>query len=132
MVRAARPLAIQVKEMTWDVPFPTFGAVSELINWLRSQGLNVSEGGHTFYLPPQKNLGDIIPEIVNFYPPGCGFKILKNFGPPRRTTYLVKDRPFFFMGRLVGKPQDQLVVANYIALIRYRTQVWDLACWKRS
>jgi hypothetical protein len=57
-------------EMTWDVPFPTFGAVSELINWLRSQGLNVSEGGHTIYLPPQKNLGDFIPDIVNFYPHG--------------------------------------------------------------
>ena len=118
-------------EMTWDVPFPTFGAVSELINWLRSQGLNVSEGGHTIYLPPQKNLGDFIPEIVNFYPPGCGFKILKNFGPPRQTAYLVKDRmPFFFMGRLVGTPQDQLVLANYMRSLDIGPRVWDLACWK--
>lgn len=118
-------------EMTWDVPFPTFGAASELINWLRSQGLNVSEGGHTFYLPPQKNLGDFIPEIVNFYPPGCGFKILKNFGPPRQTGYLVKERtPFSLVGRLVGAPQDQLVLANYIHSLDIGPRIWDLACWK--
>jgi hypothetical protein len=118
-------------EMTWDVPFPPCDGAPELINWLRSQGINVSEGGHTFYLPPQKNLGDFIPEIVNFYPPGCGFKVLKNFGPPRQTWYLVKERtPFFFVGRLVGRPQDQLVLANYMRSLDIGPRVWDLACWK--
>src|SRR5215475_14581367 len=118
-------------EMTWDVPFPPCDGAPELINWLRSQSINVSEGGHTFYIPPQKNLGDFIPEIVNFYPPGCGFKVLKNFGPPRQTRYLVKERtPFFFVGRLVGAPQDQLVLANYLHSLDIGPRVWDLACWK--
>src|SRR5262249_39112246 len=76
-------------------------------------------------------LGDLIPEIVNFYPPGCGFKVLKNFGRPRQTEYLVKDRtPFFFIGRLVGEPQDQLVLANYMHSLDLGPRVWDLACWK--
>jgi hypothetical protein len=118
-------------EMTWDVPFPPCDGAPELINWLRSQGIKVSEGGHTFYLPPQKNLGDFIPEIVNFYPPSCGFKVLKNFGPPRQTRYLVKDRtPFFFVGRLLGAPHDQLILANYIHSLDIGPRIWDLACWE--
>jgi hypothetical protein len=118
-------------EMTWDVPFPACDGAPELINWLRSQGINVSEGAHTFYLPPQKSLGDFIPEIVNFYPPGCGFKVLKNVGPPGRTAYLVKeDTPFYFIGRLVGAPQDQLILANYIHSLDIGPRVWDLACWE--
>jgi hypothetical protein len=39
--------------ITWDVPFPRCDSPGELIAWLRAQGLEVSEGGHTFYIPPQ-------------------------------------------------------------------------------
>ncbi|HEX5081455.1 MAG TPA: lipopolysaccharide biosynthesis protein [Blastocatellia bacterium] len=118
-------------EMTWDAPFPSCGDAPELINWLRSQGISVSEGAHTFYLPPQEGLRDFIPEIVNFYPPGCGFKVLKNAGPPGQTAYLVKEHtPFSLIGRLVGAPQDQLVLANYLYSLDIGPRVWDLACWK--
>ena len=118
-------------EMTWDAPFPPCDGAPELINWLRSQGVNVSEGAHTFYLPPQKSLGDFIPEVVNFYPPGCGFKVLKNVGPPSQTAYLVKeDMPFYLIDRLVGTPRDQLVLANYVHSLGIGPRVWDLACWK--
>jgi PST family polysaccharide transporter len=118
-------------EMTWDAPFPPCDGAPELINWLRSQGVKVSEGAHTFYLPPQKSLGDFIPEIVNFYPPGSGFKVLKNVGPPSQTAYLVKeDMPFYLIDRLVGTPRDQLVLANYVHSLGIGPRVWDLACWK--
>jgi PST family polysaccharide transporter len=119
------------REIKWNVPFPHCDEPAQLIRWLRSKGINVSEGGHTFYLPPQRNLGDFIPEIVDFYPSGCGFKILKNFGPPRQTAYLVKERtPFPILGRLVGAPQDQLVLANYMHSLDIGPRAWDLACWE--
>ncbi len=118
-------------EMKWSVPFPCCDEPAQLIHWLRSQGVNVSEGGHTFYIPPQRNLGDFIPEIVNFYPPGSGFKVLKNFGLPSQTAYLVKEHtPFSLLGRLVGAPQDQLVLANYVHSLDIGPRVWDLACWE--
>src|SRR5215510_2788282 len=75
--RAASRRASQ-GEMKWTVPFPYYDEPDQLIRWLRSQGIKVSEGGHTFYLPPQQKLDDFIPGIVNFYPPGSGFKVLKN------------------------------------------------------
>jgi hypothetical protein len=119
------------REIKWSVPFPHCDEPAQLIRWLRSQGINVREGGHTFYLPPQENLGNFIPEIVDFYPSGSGFKILKNFGPPRQTEYLVKERtPFPILGRLVGAPQDQLVLANYMHSLDIGPRAWDLACWE--
>jgi PST family polysaccharide transporter len=128
--RAARGHNGQM-EMKWDVPFPPHGAAPELINWLRSQGIKVSEGAHTFYLPPQKRLSGFIPKIVNFYPAGCGFKILKNAGPPSQTAYLVKEHtPLSLIGRLVGTPRDQLILANYIHSLDIGPRVWDLACWE--
>jgi len=128
--RAASRRASQ-GEIKWTVPFPYYDEPDQLIRWLRSQGIKVSEGGHTFYLPPQQKLADFIPGIVNFYPPGSGFKVLKNFGPPRQTTYLVKDRtPYSILGRLVGAPQDQLVLANYIHSLDIGPRIWDLACWE--
>jgi PST family polysaccharide transporter len=118
-------------EMTWDVPFPACDRASDLINWLRSRGIKVSEGGHTFYIPPQGNLGDLIPEIVNFYPPGTGFKSLKNFGPPTQVRYMVKSYDgYAFLHRLVGTPQDQVVVANYMYLLGIGPKILDLTCWK--
>ena len=133
MLRSRRRRARKAsqRELKWSVPFPPYDELDQLIRWLRSQGIKVSEGGHTFYLPPQENLGGFIPEIVNFYPPGSGFKILKNFGHPRQTKYLVKERtPLSFVNRLVGTPQDQLVLANYIHSLDMGPRAWDLACWE--
>ncbi|MGH9753616.1 MAG: lipopolysaccharide biosynthesis protein, partial [Blastocatellia bacterium] len=118
-------------EMTWDVPFPPCDRALGLINWLRSQGINVRVGGHAFYIPPQESLARLIPEVVNFYPPGTGFKVLKNFGHPAQVRYMVKgNEAYAFLHRLVGTPRDQVVVANYMYLLGIGPKIWDLTCWK--
>lgn len=118
-------------EMTWDVPFPPCDRASELIKWLRSQGIDVRVGGHTFYIPPQAKLARLIPEVVNFYPPGTGFKALKNFGRPTQVRYIFKDNKAYpFLHRLVRTPRDQVVVANYMYSLGIGPKIWDLTCWK--
>jgi PST family polysaccharide transporter len=117
--------------MTWEVPFPVCGSPDELINWLKAQGVEVSEGGHTFYIPPQERLSDIIPTIVGFYPPGTGFKVLKDFRHPSRARYLYRHRnSLILLKRLLGTPQDRLIAANLVYSFGIGPRVWDLACWK--
>jgi hypothetical protein len=117
--------------LTWDVPFPRCESPGELIGWLKAQGLEVSEGGHTFYIPPQERLGDIIPSIINFYPPGTGFKVLKDFRHPSRARYLYNHRKtLIVLKRLLGTPQDRLVAANLMYSFGIGPRIWDLTCWK--
>ncbi len=117
--------------MMWDVPFPRCDSPSELIAWLRAQGVEVSEGGHTFYMPPQERLNGIIPSIVSFYPPGTGFKVLKDFRHPARARYLYNHRnSLIILKRLLGTPQDRLIAANLMYSFGIGPRIWDLACWK--
>ena len=117
--------------ITWDVPFPRRDSPGELIAWLREQGIEVSEGGHTFYIPPQQRLSDLIPSIINFYPPGTGFKVLKDFRHPARASYLYNHRKtLIVLKRLLGTPQDRLVAANLMYSFGIGPRIWDLTCWK--
>src|SRR5262245_27801731 len=117
--------------ITWNAPFPRRDSPGELIAWLRAQGLEVSEGGHTFYIPPQERLSDIIPSIISFYPPGTGFKVLKDFRHPARARYLYNHRKtLIVLKRLLGTPQDRLVAANLMYSYGIGPRVWDLTCWE--
>jgi O-antigen/teichoic acid export membrane protein len=117
--------------MTWDVPFPRCDSHGELIGWLRAKGLEVNEGGHTFYIPPQERLNHLIPSIVNFYRPGTGFKILKDFRHPAKAKYLYNHRKsLIVLKRLLGTPQDRLAAANVMYSFGIGPRIWDLACWK--
>ena len=117
--------------ITWNVPFPSYDSPSELIAWLRAQGLEVSEGGHTFYIPPQDRLSEIIPSIISFYPPGTGFKVLKDFRHPARARYLYNHRKtLIVLKRLLGTPQNRVVAANLMYSFGIGPRIWDLTCWK--
>ena len=117
--------------MTWDVSVPCCDTPAELIKWFRDQDLEVKEGGHTFYIPPQKNLEKIVPSVVSFYPPGSGFKVLKDFRRPEQARYFYKHgRSLFFLRMLIGRPQDQVVTANYLYALGIGSRIWDLTCWR--
>ncbi len=117
--------------ITWDVPFPRCDSPGELIAWLQAQGVELNEGGHTFYIPPQDRLNDIIPSIVSFYPSGTGFKVLKDFRHPAQARYLYNHRnSLIILKRLLGTPQDRLIAANLLYSFGIGPRIWDLACWK--
>ncbi len=117
--------------LTWDVPFPRFDRPGDLVTWLRSQGVEVSEGGHTFYIAPQPALRRIIPAVVDFYPPQSGFKVLRDFRDPLRARYIYKHpRSLKMLKRLIGTPRDQLIVANYMHVLGIGPRVWDTCGWR--
>lgn len=124
-----RPQAATV----WDVALPAFGSPTELVSWCAARDIVVHEGAHTIYLPPQEALRTIIPQVVDFYPRGSGFKVLRDFRSPDRSSYLFKEigcNPIHT--RLVGMPQDLLIPANYLHALGLGPRVWDLAHWKGS
>jgi hypothetical protein len=119
--------------MTWDVRLSASGRSEHLIDGLRARGIRVSEGGHTFYIPPQDALNKVIPRVVAFYPKAVGFKVLKDARHPLEARYLYKHRRSLqLLRRLIGTPQDQLIVANYMYLLGLSPRVWDLTCWENE
>lgn len=125
-----KQLGLCQKVIEWDVPFPEFYKPSETVSWLRSQAIQLNEGKHTIYVPPQKGLSNLIPKVVDFYPPNSGFKILKDFQPPSAANYVAQNSRLFLQSKLIGKPQDQLITANYMYALGIGPRVWDVCCWK--
>jgi teichuronic acid exporter len=118
------------REIKWALPFPPFDTHENLIEWLLTRNIQVIEGGHTFYLPPQEGLNALIPSIVAFYPRGSGFKILKDSNDPVRARYLYEGRSLFLLMRLIGAPREQLIAANYMNSLGIGPRIWDLSCWE--
>jgi hypothetical protein len=117
--------------LTWTVPFPATSRADVLIAWLRSRGVEIREGGHTFYIPPQAALRSLLPSVVDFYPDGCGFKVLKDLRPPTQARYLYRHRRWLrILVLLIGSPADQLIPANYMYSLGIGPRVWDLADWQ--
>jgi hypothetical protein len=120
----------QQPALTFQVPFPGPVNAVALIAWLRGQGVQVVEGSHTFYIPPQPAIETLLPDICAFYPRGSGFKVLRDLRHPRHARYLFKHRRSLrILARMIGTPHDQLVPANYMHLRGLGPRVWDLACW---
>jgi PST family polysaccharide transporter len=117
--------------MVWEVGLPSCDEPGELIAWLRAQGVQVQEGGHTFYLPPQERLHELIPSVVAFYPPTAGFKILKDLHGPSEARYLRPDyRHVPLLMNMIGTPEEQLLTANYLYAHKLGPRIWDLTCWR--
>ena len=114
----------------WEVAFPQFRKPDEMVVWLKSQGIRLDEGKHTIYLPPQEKLMDIIPLVVGFYPPNSGFKILKDFRSPRDANYVGLRSRISLHSRLIGKPQTQLIAANFLHSSDLAPRIWDVTGWK--
>jgi len=117
--------------ITWDVPLPQYDRPGELVTWFRSGGVEVNEGAHTLYIPPQAALRRLIPSVVDFYPPHSGFKILKDFRDPLRARYIYKHpRSLRMLKTLIGAPRDQVIAANYMHAMGIGPRVWDICGWK--
>ena len=124
------PFPARQNVITWDVPFPAWSRHDDLTAWLRAHGVRMREGGHTVYVPPQQALRRLIAPVVEFYPPGSGFKILKDCRRPERARYLHKHRRTLpLLVRMIGTPLDQLVSANYLYATGLGPRVWDVTAW---
>jgi len=117
--------------MKWNVLFPQCRNPQQLLAWFKEQGIEVREGGHTLYIPPQEKLQDVIPSIASFYPANSGFKILKDFRGPASARYFYKHRrSLIVLGRMIGTIQDQIDTANFLSLAGVGPRLIDLTYWQ--
>lgn len=117
--------------LTWNVTRRGVRSPLDIITHLRARGVTIEEGGHTFYVPPDPAVGELLPQIVGFYPAGAGFKILKDLREPHRARYLFRHRQWLrILQHLIGTPHDQLISANYMYALGIGPRAWDLACWR--
>jgi hypothetical protein len=94
--------AFRQKPLDFEVAFPNVQDFSSLLGWLQRQGIEVREGFHALYLPPQPRLSDLFPSVVGFYPVNTGFKILKDLQPVDKAHYLRGDRQTHVRNTLIG------------------------------
>jgi hypothetical protein len=72
---------------SYRIPFAGVDA-SALRAALREHSLQVAEGRHTIYVPPQPGREAVFgAELLAAYPSDVGIKLLKNFAPPSRARY---------------------------------------------
>ena len=107
----------------WQTDWPNFGDGAAAIEYFRSRGLTVREGRNTFYLPPQPALADVLGRAVGHYPPGSGFKFLRDISA--NAHYLHPDKQTALRRRLIGAPHEQVVVSNYMHSLGLGPRAWD-------
>ena len=109
---------------------------TELNQFLVDSGLRFSEGSHTYYLPPQKNLRRLLGEMVDVYPSNSGFKILKDPGNPLEAEYMGNHKDGLSADKvrrlLTGRPHQQMIVANYIHYQGLGPKIYDVCCIERG
>jgi hypothetical protein len=72
---------------SYRIPFAGTDA-SALRAALRQHSLQVAEGRHTIYVPPQPGREAVFgAELLAAFPENVGIKLLKNFAPPSRARY---------------------------------------------
>lgn len=102
--------------------------------WLEKNRLQYSEGGWTFYLPPQENLHKFFRFLPDSYPADSGLKILKDFRPPDKARYTnrrLRHAPGAHLKRLLSHSPISLVrVANYLYAHNLGIRVYDLVVLK--
>jgi len=123
---APRRVACEQHVLAWPTRLPERADAAAIVGWLRQRGIRVHEGGNAFYLPPQPGLESALGAVVERYPPGSGFKILRDFRGLEEAHYLHPHRQTRLRRRLIGTPRDQLIVANYLHRLALGPRVWDL------
>jgi hypothetical protein len=117
---------VEQQVLAWTTRLPHRADSAEIVGYLRQHGVRVHEGGNAFYLPPQPGLGDVLGDVVIRYPPGSGFKVLRDFRGLDEAHYLHPQRQTRLRRRLIGTPRDQLIAANYLHRLGLGPRVWDV------
>jgi hypothetical protein len=118
--------------LNWPVNVPKLDNTNQLLEWLELNGLHYQKGGHTIYIPPQDKLAQCFGNVVDFYPEGAGYKILKNFGLATHVDYIHGHRSVSVRRNLVGSLTERLLAANFLSMHNIGPRVWDLSNWHGS
>jgi hypothetical protein len=118
------------RPLAWRVPLPEVRDSRDLIEALSSRGLRIESGANVVYVPPQNGLAELIPAVVNCYPPGTGFKILRDFRAPEEATYLRSDKSCLVRCSLIANPVGYVAVGNMLYSLGLGARIWDVSKWQ--
>jgi SAM-dependent methyltransferase len=121
-----RPGVGEQQVLIWPTAIPGRASSPDIVAYLRRTGVRVQEGDNAFYLPPQPGLALALGAVVDRYPPGSGFKILRDFRSLDEAHYLHPRRQTRLRRRLIGTPREQLIAANYLHRLGLGPRVWDV------
>lgn len=111
-----------------------FNTTDDFRLWLEKNNLQYTDGGWTFYIPPQKGLYKYFHFLTENYPPNAGIKLLKDFRHPdkaRYTNHKQNPAPGASLKRLLTpSPLSLLKVANYLYANELGVRVYDLIALK--
>lgn len=131
----SQQVVVRQSILEWDVNWPEFRTSEQLEAWLKSNEVRFSTGLWTIYLPPQPSLRRVLGEVVDFYPPSAGYKILKNFGSPHQTTYcseITGGLEELKRQKRRGGVFDSLQNANFLYACGLGPRCWDLTAFRTS
>jgi len=89
-----------------------FHSAEQFCAELKKRNVHFATGRHTIYLPPQEGLEVIVGDVVRCYPPGTGFKVLKDFRPPDKARYITNGNIRRVIETLMGPVTNQALAAN--------------------
>lgn len=118
--------------LSWNMKIGRIKTVEDLKSLLKNSNILFNEGGNTIYIPPQQRLEKLFGNMVMFYPPDAGFKILKHFQPPDKAKY-VGGGPYIGQGDsyirrvLTGSINDQIDAANVLHRFQVGPALYDVA-----
>ena len=116
------------KPLVFEAAFSLEEGAEGLAAEFTARGMQISEGGHALYVPPQAGLAEKLGSFVTRYPASAGFKILKNTGAPDNVGYVQKSKSYFWLGAaVVGKAMDLLPVGNFLYEAGIGPRIYDLA-----
>ena len=126
-VTAAWPQTIF--EIKTELPLSSSVDIRAALNQLN---LVWSEGAHTFYLPPQVALREVLPGLRHYYPHEVGIKLIKgrqisDDGTPYYTSSKLAPGSTKLTMKAVGSIRDKMIVANTLSLYRVTPRVYDIA-----
>jgi hypothetical protein len=115
------------KYISWNTNLPFFYDYQSFIEYLENNQIHFYLGGCTLYIPPQSALDKHFGEMMAFYPPDAGLKILKDFSPPERANYLKYNKEVSWQEvKLVSDTSALLDVACTLEDLGLGARVYDL------
>ncbi len=115
------------KYLVWRTQFPQLFDFTQLISFLQNNHILFFEGGCTIYIPPQPNINKYFGEMVDFYPPDAGYKILKDFTDPSQANYVKYVNTVSWPEEKLGSNvTNSLEVACTLEVLKLGPRVYDL------
>lgn len=110
-----------------SIPDLELSDLDSYLSELKNSGLAYSTGGHAVYLPPETIENTPFRELLNYYPPNSGLKIVRHPGGLSESVYVYKGEGESRLHlRLIHNLRHLTLVANLLHVNDVGPRLYDL------